>query len=166
MKRRKEEIKADIQEERHRWFEEEDDLHVRLPKSRMALASFYKRHLYDFQLKWASSTLSEISHLSNQVKQDRILRYLTQQLPDSYFIMYKPVLQIQQAAVELSIVILSPLDIYCVSFLEAEEDSVYIGSKIVLGEENSLSDCISVKSGAEPVSHGLRCVKDHKGKTG
>lgn len=57
------------------------------------------------------------------------MRYLTQQLPDSYFIMYKPVLKIQQAAVELSIVIISPLEIYCVSFLEAEEDSVYIGSK-------------------------------------
>ena len=38
-------------------------------------------------------------------------------------------LKIQQAAVELSIVIISPLEIYCVSFLEAEEDSVYIGSK-------------------------------------
>ncbi len=41
LKRRKEEIKADIQEERHQWFEDEEDIHVRLPKSRVALASFY-----------------------------------------------------------------------------------------------------------------------------
>ncbi|MCM3007253.1 hypothetical protein [Bacillus subtilis] len=144
LKRRKEEIKADIQEERHQWFEDEEDIHVRLPKSRVALASFYKRHLYDFQLKWASSTLSEISQLSNQVKQDRILRYLTQQLPDSYFIMYKPVLKIQQAAVELSIVIISPLEIYCVSFLEAEEDSVYIGSKNRFWDKKTASQTASV----------------------
>ncbi|MFO3787329.1 hypothetical protein ACKOKD_00895 [Bacillus mojavensis] len=144
LKRKKEEIEADIQEERHQWFEEEDDLNVRLPKSRMALASFYKRHLYEFQLKWASSTLSEMSNLSNQVKQDRILLFLAQQLPDSYFIMYKPVLKIQQAAVELSIVIISPLDIYCVSFIDAEEDSVYIGSKHRFWEKKTGSQTESV----------------------
>lgn len=60
---------------------------------------------------------------------------LAQKLPDSYFVMYHPVLQIQQASVELSIVIISPLEIFCAAFMEAEEDSVYIGSNIVSGKK-------------------------------
>jgi hypothetical protein len=60
---------------------------------------------------------------------------LAQKLPDSYFVMYHPVLQIQQASVELSIVIISPLEIFCAAFMEAEEDSVYIGSKHRFWEE-------------------------------
>ncbi|KXZ21198.1 hypothetical protein AXI59_12285 [Bacillus nakamurai] len=132
LKKRKAEILSDIKEKRHQWFDEPDEeeaLMLDLPSHRAELAPYFKNQLYEFQLKWASSTLSDMSELSRQVRRDGILRMLAQKLPDSYFVMYHPVLQIQQASVELSIVILSPLEIFCVAFLEAEEDSVYIGSK-------------------------------------
>ncbi|MED2944595.1 hypothetical protein P4284_00470 [Bacillus swezeyi] len=122
-------IEADDQ-----WFnglEEDVDerLFARIPADRKELASFFKEHLYQFQLKWASSTISDISSLSREIKNDKILQILAQQLPDSYFIMYHPVLQVNQAAVELSIMILTPLEIYCISFLEGDKESAFIGSK-------------------------------------
>ncbi|OCB93388.1 uncharacterized protein SRCM101294_02750 [Bacillus amyloliquefaciens] len=138
LKKRKEENLADINEKRHQWFdepEEDEALFGNLPSQKSELASFFKAQLYDFQLKWASSTLSQKSELSQEVKRDGMLRMLAQKLPDSYFVMYHPVLQIQQASVELSIVIISPLEIFCAAFMEAEEDSVYIGSKHRFWEE-------------------------------
>ncbi|MBY8913103.1 hypothetical protein KY305_10175 [Bacillus sp. YC2] len=147
LKKRKEEISSDINEKRHQWFEEpdgEEALMLNLPSHREELAPFFKNQLYEFQLKWASSTLSEMSELSYQVKRDGILRMLTQKLPDSYFVMYHPVFQIQQASVELSTIIISPLEIFCVAFLEAEEDSVYIGSKNRFWEKKT-------SGGARPV---------------
>ncbi|WP_071391479.1 hypothetical protein [Bacillus velezensis] len=138
LKKRKEENTADINEKRHQWFDEpegEEALFGDLPSQKSELAPFFKDQLYDFQLKWASSTLSQKSELSQAVKRDRMLKMLAQKLPDSYFVMYHPVLQIQQASVELSIIIISPLEIFCTAFMEAEEDSVYIGSKHRFWEE-------------------------------
>ncbi|MGE6628826.1 hypothetical protein [Bacillus sp. NPDC077027] len=100
-----------------------------VPTDETRLVHFFKDHLYDFQLKWASSTISNISSVSHQIRYDEKLRMLARQLPDSYFVMYKPVLQIQQAEIELCPILITPLEVICLSFLEAEPDSVYIGSK-------------------------------------
>lgn len=73
LKKRKEEIPSDINEKRHQWFDEpdgEEALMLNLPSRRAELAPFFKNQLYEFQLKWASSTLSEMSELSHQVKRD------------------------------------------------------------------------------------------------
>ncbi|QHZ48095.1 hypothetical protein [Bacillus sp. NSP9.1] len=116
------------------WFngleeEMDGDLIARIPAGEKELAAFFKERLYQFQLKWASSTISDISGLSREIKSDKILQILAQQLPDSYFIMYHPVLQVSQAAAELSIIILTPLEIYCLAFLEGDKESAFIGSK-------------------------------------
>lgn len=42
LKRRKEEIKADIQEERHQWFEDEEDIHVGSRRAGWRLLLFIK----------------------------------------------------------------------------------------------------------------------------
>ncbi|MDA1477668.1 hypothetical protein [Bacillus changyiensis] len=102
---------------------------ARIPVDRKDLLSFFKEYIYEFQLKWASSTISDISKLSREIKNDKILQILAQQLPDSYFLMYRPVLQVNQATAELSIIILTPLEIFCVVFLEGERESVFHGSK-------------------------------------
>ncbi|ASB87875.1 hypothetical protein OZL92_00620 [Bacillus sonorensis] len=116
------------------WFnglEAETDRHfmARIPADKKELASFFKEYLYQFQLKWASSTISDISSLSREINNDKILQILAQQLPDSYFLMYRPVLQVNQADVELSIIIFTPLEIYCAAFLEGDKESTYLGSK-------------------------------------
>lgn len=65
LKRRKEEIKADIQEERHQWFEdEEEDIHVRLPKSRVALASLVGLLVIRIVMKSILSTSIDYGALS------------------------------------------------------------------------------------------------------
>ncbi|MEI4789081.1 hypothetical protein WAX46_01660 [Bacillus sp. FJAT-53060] len=100
-----------------------------IPTDETKLIHFFKDHLYDVQLKWASSTISHISTVSHHIRYDEKLRILARQLPDSYFVMYKPVLLIQKAEMELCSVIITPLEVICLSFLEAEPDSVFIGSK-------------------------------------
>ncbi|UOY90365.1 hypothetical protein [Bacillus glycinifermentans] len=102
---------------------------AKIPAGKKELAPFFKEYLYQFQLKWASSTISDISSLSREIHNDKILQILAQQLPDSYFLMYKPVLQVNQATVELSIILLTPLEIYCMVFLEGDKESTFSGSK-------------------------------------
>ncbi len=150
LKRKKEASDINKGKEADEWFngldgETDESLIARIPAAGEELVSFFKEYVYEFQLKWASSTISDISRLSREIKSDKILHILAQQLPDSYFIMYRPVLQVNQAAVELSVLILTPLEICCISFLEGERDSAFIGSKdrfwkekTVRGKERSL----------------------------
>lgn len=96
-----------------------------------------------------------------------MLKMLAQKSPDSYFVMYHPVLQIQQASVELSMIIISPLEIFCAAFMEAEEDTVYIGSKHRFWEERgSGKDAPSIESVSQPAPDGLGRFANRKRKAG
>ena len=79
---------------------------------------------------------------------------LARQLPDSYFVMYKPVLLIQKAEMELCPVLITPLEVICLSFLEAEPDSVYIGSKERFWEKRATGK--AVQSVLNPCASLLR----------
>ncbi|MBW3114775.1 MULTISPECIES: nuclease-related domain-containing protein [Bacillaceae] len=84
--------------------------------------------LFDFQLKWASSTIMEKSYVDNSYRYDERLRYLLQRFPDNIFVMYNPVLKIKNAPVELETILITPTGIWCLTFLEFEEGTAYIGS--------------------------------------
>ncbi|KHF39679.1 nuclease-related domain-containing protein [Halalkalibacter okhensis] len=84
--------------------------------------------LYHAQLRWASSSLLEESRLHPKYKHDDWLQFFAQQLPDNYFLLYKPVFSVKQAPIELDIVIISPTEIFCISMLEGEEHSVFEAS--------------------------------------
>ena len=84
--------------------------------------------LFQSQLRWASSSLVEESTLDPHYKRDKWLRFFTQQIPDNYFLFYKPVFFVKKAPIELDIILISPTEIYCITMLEGQEHSVFEAS--------------------------------------
>jgi hypothetical protein len=92
-----------------------------------------KQHFLDgllpFQLKWASSTLTERSFIAKEFNSDPTLKFLLQRFPDTFLILYKPIFLLKKAPVEAELIIITPASAMCISFIEAEEDAAYVGSK-------------------------------------
>lgn len=84
--------------------------------------------MYQFQIKWASSTLREISPLDHKYYVDERLKFLLKRLPDTYLVLYEPVFRFQKAVIELDVVIVTPVNIWCLTFLEEQDGAVFIGS--------------------------------------
>lgn len=93
---------------------------VYLPNTIDELKRIYVDQLFHFQMKWASSTFSEVSKVSPKYLRDSMLRELVQQLPDQYFILYDPVMFVQKAPVELDVIIVTPLECLLVTVIEEE----------------------------------------------
>jgi hypothetical protein len=92
-----------------------------------------KQHFLDgllpFQLKWASSTLTERSFVAKEFNNDPTLKFLLQRFPDTFLILYKPIFLLKKAPVEAELIIITPASAMCISIIEAEEDAAYVGSK-------------------------------------
>lgn len=92
-----------------------------------------KQHFLDgllpFQLKWASSTLTERSFIAKEFVNDPTLKFLLQRFPDTFLILYKPIFLLKKAPVEAELIIITPAAAMCISFIEAEEDAAFVGSK-------------------------------------
>lgn len=92
-----------------------------------------KQHFLDqllpFQLKWASSTLTGRSFVAKEFSYDQTLKFLLQRFPDTFLILYKPIFLLKKAPVEAELIFITPASAICVSFLEEEEDAVFVGSK-------------------------------------
>ncbi|HEY9577376.1 MAG TPA: NERD domain-containing protein [Pseudobacillus sp.] len=84
--------------------------------------------LFTFQVKWASSTVREKSYIDPRYFHDERLRFFLQGLPDSFLLLYEPVLQLKKAPMELDVILLTPTEAWCLSFLEEEEQAVYMCS--------------------------------------
>ncbi|WP_175990636.1 nuclease-related domain-containing protein [Bacillus sp. Marseille-Q1617] len=84
--------------------------------------------VFEFQLRWASSTISEKSYVDNSYCYDERLKYLLQRFPDNTLVLYYPVFKIKNAPVELEVILITPTGIWCLSFLEFEDGTAYIGS--------------------------------------
>lgn len=98
------------------------------PNSKEELKQMYLNQLFHFQLKWASSTLREKSYVDPKFMRDTLLRSLTLQLPDNYFLFYYPILKLKKAPVELEVIIILPTEIICLVVLEAKDSDAFIGS--------------------------------------
>ncbi|MBT2638426.1 MULTISPECIES: NERD domain-containing protein [unclassified Bacillus (in: firmicutes)] len=92
-----------------------------------------KQHFLDgllpFQLKWASSTLTERSFIAKEFVSDPTLKFLLQRFPDTFLILYKPIFLLKKAPVEAELIIITPAAAMCIAFIEAEENAAYVGSK-------------------------------------
>ncbi|BCB05323.1 hypothetical protein KH172YL63_34560 [Bacillus sp. KH172YL63] len=84
--------------------------------------------VYEFQLRWASSTIMEKSYVDNSYHYDERLHYLLQRFPDNIFVLYNPILKIKNAPVELETILITPTGIWCLTFLEFEDGTAYLGS--------------------------------------
>ncbi|MEZ7170622.1 nuclease-related domain-containing protein [Sporosarcina sp. OR05] len=98
------------------------------PENLEQLKKLYMDQLFHFQLKWASSTMLEHSRLDAKFLRDSLLKSFTQQLPDSYLLFYYPVLKVKKAPVELDILLITPLECLCITVLEGEDASAFIGT--------------------------------------
>ncbi|KMJ57797.1 hypothetical protein AB685_13185 [Bacillus sp. LL01] len=80
------------------------------------------------QLKWASSTIREMSYLQKNYKRETLLKYFLQRFPDTFFVMYKPIFLVKQAPVELEIILITPNEIFAVYYMDEQEESVILGN--------------------------------------
>ncbi|PIC77690.1 hypothetical protein CSV74_03545 [Sporosarcina sp. P19] len=92
------------------------------------LKKAYRDQLFQFQLKWASSTLYDRSRVDPKHFTDPLLKQLTLRLPDSFLLFYYPIVKVNKAPVELDIILLAPTTCYCITVLEDERMAAYIGS--------------------------------------
>jgi hypothetical protein len=99
------------------------------PDTEEELKHQFLDQLFRFQMKWASSTLTEKSFIDKRFYYDERLKYFLQRFPDTFLILYLPLFLLKKAPVEVETIILSPTGVWCISLLEEEESSVFIGSK-------------------------------------
>ncbi|OMP67421.1 nuclease-related domain-containing protein [Domibacillus epiphyticus] len=84
--------------------------------------------MYHFQVKWASSTLLHKSPLDHKYFVDERLKFLLKRLPDTFLVLYEPVFRLQKAVVELDVVIITPVEVWCITFLEDQNNAVFAGA--------------------------------------
>lgn len=99
------------------------------PDTEEELKQQYLDQLFRFQMKWASSTLTEKSFVDKRFYFDERLKFFLQRFPDTFLVLYSPLFLLKKAPVEVETIIISPIGVWCISILEEENDSVYIGSK-------------------------------------
>jgi hypothetical protein len=98
------------------------------PASLDELKQNFLNQLLRFQMKWGSSTLREKSFVDQSFFLDERLRFFLQRFPDTFLVLYKPIFLLKNAPVEVEVILLTPVDAWCITFLEAEEDAAFIGS--------------------------------------
>lgn len=82
-----------------------------LPKTEQGLKQYYLDKLLQLQMKWATSTLTDISFVDKKWVEDNEIKYFLQRFPDTYLFLYYPIFAIKKAPVECEIILLSPIGI-------------------------------------------------------
>ncbi|MFY4774534.1 NERD domain-containing protein [Metabacillus sp. RGM 3146] len=109
--------------------EEEFDMQFTTePRAEEDLKHLFLDKIFQFQLKWASSTLRDKSQIDRALYRNKELKFFLQRFPDQYLFMYKPVFKVKQAVTELDLLFILPSEILCMTLLKGEKDSVFIGS--------------------------------------
>ncbi|MDF1508676.1 nuclease-related domain-containing protein [Robertmurraya sp. DFI.2.37] len=88
----------------------------------------FLEQLFTFQLKWASTTLAEQSFVSKSYYHNERLKYFLQRFPDTVLVLFHPIFLLKTAPVEVEIILITPTDVWCITFLEEEERAVFVGS--------------------------------------
>ncbi|GIN73073.1 hypothetical protein J14TS2_35480 [Bacillus sp. J14TS2] len=105
-------------------FEFSTPLHV---QTETELKQSFLDHLLLFQLKWASSTVMEKSFVDRRFYIDERLKHFLQRFPDNYFLFYEPIFLLKKAPVELDVLLLTPTEIWCLTFIEQSNQAAYLG---------------------------------------
>lgn len=98
----------------------------------MELRSYFLNKLLPIQMKWATSTVSDVSVIDNKIYEDERLTYFLQRFPDIYLVMYYPLFQIKDAAFDAEIIVIGPLGIEIIYLLEEDQ-----GATIYADEERT-----------------------------
>ncbi|WP_112181678.1 nuclease-related domain-containing protein [Paraliobacillus zengyii] len=95
--------------------DEQEDI---LPKSKTDLKQYYLDTLLPFQLKWASTTINQMSFLDRAYHDDLILKYFLQRFPDTFLLLYHPVFQLKNATLDGDIILITPVGIDIIHLVE------------------------------------------------
>ncbi|WP_071393797.1 nuclease-related domain-containing protein [Bacillus tuaregi] len=130
---RRNDREATEQLEVNRVFEEQEDIDqfsamVHHADNLEELKQQFLNQLFDFQLKWATSTLAEKSIMNKKFFFDEHLRYFLQRFPDTYLVLYRPIFLLKKAKIEVEPILISPTEVWCITFLEEQDLSVFVGS--------------------------------------
>lgn len=132
--------------------EEKEDTPFPTMTSELELRKYFLDNLYPFQIKWATSTVSEMSVLDEGVETDKTLKYFLQRFPDIYLLMYYPVFNIRNAPVDGELILISPTNIEIIHLMELEVDKTIMATDerlwtIEVGDEieHQISPIISLK---------------------
>lgn len=98
------------------------------PSSLEDLKHHFLDQLFTFQMKWASTTLTEKSYVNKTFYFDNRLKYFLQRFPDTFLVLYNPIFLLKKAPVEVEPILITPTDVWCISFLEKEDMAVFAGS--------------------------------------
>lgn len=97
-----------------------------LPKSKEELKHFFLDKLFPLQLKWASSTVTDVSFMDKSYYEDETLKFFLQRFPDTYLLMYFPIFNIKKAPVDGDIILLSPIGIEIIYLMEQDEGITFV----------------------------------------
>ncbi|SEQ09073.1 hypothetical protein SAMN05216232_1516 [Virgibacillus subterraneus] len=103
-----------------------------LPKTENDLKQYFLNKLFPLQLKWATSTVTDVSFMDKSYYQDDTLRYFLQRFPDTYLLMYYPIFNIKKAPIDGEIILLSPIGIEIIYLIEKNHNA-----KIVADDERT-----------------------------
>ncbi|MGP4062634.1 NERD domain-containing protein [Halobacillus sp. H74] len=90
-----------------------------IPQTLKELKQFFLDGLIPFQLKWASTTLQDKSFLAPAYYEESVLKYFLQRFPDTYLLMYKPIVEMKKAHMELEHIMIGPFGIEIITYLTA-----------------------------------------------
>ncbi|WP_053218858.1 hypothetical protein [Virgibacillus senegalensis] len=113
----------------------ENDI-VEIPPTKERLKRNFLDRLIPFQLKWASSTVSQTSFLDRTFLQDQTLKYFLQRFPDTYLFMYEPVFNVKNSVIEGDIVLIQPQGIEIINLVEYPSADVILASEERVWEIN------------------------------
>lgn len=99
------------------------------PDSIDELKHLFLDQLFSFQMKWASSTIIEKSYIDKSYYRNEKLKYLLQRFPDTFLFLYEPIFLLKKAPIEMEVLLITPTEIWCIVFLEEENEAVFLGSK-------------------------------------
>ncbi|GAA0433660.1 MAG: NERD domain-containing protein [Bacillota bacterium] len=103
-----------------------------LPNSKIELKQFFLDRLLQIQLKWATSTVTDLSFIDKSYASDPEIKYFLQRFPDTYLIMYYPIFNIKKAPVDGEIILISPIGVEIIYLMDEG-----IGTTIMAGDERT-----------------------------
>ncbi|MEC5421880.1 NERD domain-containing protein [Virgibacillus sp. C22-A2] len=118
--------KENEQEEVHQQQKEQ------LPDTESELKQYFLDKLLLIQLKWATSTVTDLSFIDKTYYNNSTLKYFLQRFPDTYLVMYYPIFNIKNAPIDGEIIVISPIGIEIIILVEENEKAT-----IMAGEERT-----------------------------
>ncbi|SHF80562.1 hypothetical protein [Ornithinibacillus halophilus] len=114
-------------EEEVKQSEEKPSIYNNLPKTEVDLKFYFLDKLLPVQLKWATSTVTEVSFMDKKFERDLQLKYFLQRFPDTYLLMYYPIFRIKEAPIDGEIILISPVGIEIIYVMDEDRRAnIYI----------------------------------------